>query len=219
MCTLLLGVILLDTVNLDPKYKKVTPKDIDYAKKLSKALQFDDNKQVKFCFNKFRILIPYSIKKTLFEELQGKRFDVSSLSTYDLLRADYKQWKMNQVVVGISSCKRSFAEWFEKDPDITRDAERICTNFKLDILFIMTQFMDSKNEMRRELGIFTKKKDLHDNVVTFLMTTDLKLEAIETQKSQTLSQNEKIITFYTQKNVGLSRKQLQPFLDSFYSKK
>jgi len=202
MCTLLLGVILLDTVNLDPKYKKVTPKDIDYAKKLSKALQFDDNKQ-----------------KTLFEELQGKRFDVSSLSTYDLLRADYKQWKMNQVVVGISSCKRSFAEWFEKDPDITRDAERICTNFKLDILFIMTQFMDSKNEMRRELGIFTKKKDLHDNVVTFLMTTDLKLEAIETQKSQTLSQNEKIITFYTQKNVGLSRKQLQPFLDSFYSKK
>ena len=43
---LLLGVILLDTVNLDPKYKKVTQKDIDRAEELTKRLNFNAENQV-----------------------------------------------------------------------------------------------------------------------------------------------------------------------------
>lgn len=198
---LLLGTILLDTVNLDPKYKKVTPKDTDYAVRLAQKINFESNKQ-----------------KELFDVLQEKRFDVSSLQTYDLLRADYKQWQMGNVMVGISSCKRSFAEWFQKDPNMTKDCERVTINMKLDIHFIMTQFMDNQNNMCRELGIYTKNKQLHDGAVAFLKTTDLELQEIYPEKAAQLSQGV-IITFYKQKNVGASRKQLQPLLDSFYSKK
>lgn len=89
---------------------------------------------------------------------------------------------------------------------------------KLDIHFIMTQFMDNQNNMCRELGIYTKNKQLHDGAIAFLKTTDLELEEIYPEKAAQLSQGV-IITFYKQKNVGASRKQLQPFLDSFYSKK
>ncbi len=43
---LLLGTILIDTVNLDPVYKKVTKKDEEVAEQLRKPLGIDTNAQV-----------------------------------------------------------------------------------------------------------------------------------------------------------------------------
>lgn len=198
---LLLGTILLDTVNLDPKYKKVTPKDESIAKTLSAKLKFTSEQQT-----------------TFFNELQEKRFDVSALGTYDLLRADYKQFQMNKVSVGISSCKRSFKEWFQKDPNFIANVDRYFNNSKIDILFIMTQYMDEKNAMHRELGTYSKDKNLHNEALEFLKTTDLNLVPINNETTNALSKGH-VISFYDQKNIGASRKQLQPFLDGFYKKK
>lgn len=50
IATLLLGTILLDTVNLNPKYKKVTQKDKLMVEHLCKVLKYNQNDQV--CYYK-----------------------------------------------------------------------------------------------------------------------------------------------------------------------
>ncbi|KAF9936951.1 Exopolyphosphatase [Mortierella alpina] len=88
---LLLGPVLIDTRNLNPEFKKVTPLDVKIAQQL----------------------MPYtadhSCLTSMFTTIDKARQDTSKLSFYDLLRKDYKEWVVNQtstgetVLVGMSS--------------------------------------------------------------------------------------------------------------------
>jgi len=201
---LLVGTILLDTVNLDPKHKKVTPKDEEAVAKLSQIVKYDD----KFRFN-------------LFTTLQDTRFDQSSMSSYDLLRVDYKQWTM-AVEVGIGSHKVPIKVWLQKDSKIVETLEKYLLSRKLDILFVMTAYFEPPNSDKffRELLVYTTKKDLMQPVVDFLQKkTDLNLMPIEQESSKKLNDSHHFISFFNQGNIGHSRKQLQPFLMDLYSKK
>ena len=64
---LLLGTILLDTVNLAEQAGRTTPKDSEMVRRL-------------------HALRPHLEKETIFNNLQTAKFDVSCLSTVDLLR-------------------------------------------------------------------------------------------------------------------------------------
>ena len=64
---LLLGTILLDTVNLSEQAGRTTPKDLDMVQRL-------------------HALRPHLDLTGFFDNLQNAKFDVSMLSTIDLLR-------------------------------------------------------------------------------------------------------------------------------------
>ncbi|XP_073178581.1 exopolyphosphatase PRUNE1 isoform X1 [Lepidochelys kempii] len=82
---LLLGTILLDCVNMTPEAGKVTPKDSQYVALLE---------------SKFPDLPARSI---LFEALQTAKFDVSGLTTDQMLRKDLKALSSDGLVLAISA--------------------------------------------------------------------------------------------------------------------
>jgi len=198
---LLLAPIILDTVNLDPKFEKVTKKDEAVAVDLIKAAHFTAD-----------------LQKDFFEKLQHERFSVDSLSTYDLLRCDYKQWTMGKWEVGVASAKTPLKIWLEKDPDLPKEFEKYLRLRKLHILYAMTQYMEG-NDMKRELIVFTPNRELLEESKKFLLSSDLKLTEVEQGKAASMSTKDFSIALFSQANVAASRKQLQPLLVDNYEKK
>ncbi|KAL9653365.1 hypothetical protein ABK040_002001 [Willaertia magna] len=205
---LLLGTILLDTMNLDPKFKKVTPKDEEQAKRLINILNYSKEQQ-----------------DNLFNALFTERFDVSNLNSYDLLRSDYKDWKMGNTMVGISTAKRSLEDWYEKDQNLIQSFEHFYQNKSLDILYIMFAYSDKENNFKRQLGVYTKQKELFEKSIEYLeqqCKEELNLTPITTTTTVTTTllkekkKEDEYLTFYQQHNIASSRKVLQPLLTKFH---
>lgn len=185
--TLILGTILLDTVNLDPEAGRVTDADSAVAEKLASITGAD--------------------LQALFDKLQFEKFNVSSLGSYDLLRKDYKDWQMGPVKCGISSVLMSAEDWKKKDPELKEAFGKYAFEKKLDILLAMNAFTEPS--FTRHLGVYVSDPDLRKKLVDFLEASDLGLEKFE-QIS-----NDGGVLFYNQKNLGMSRKKLQPVLNEF----
>ena len=186
--TLLLGTILLDTVNLDPEAGRVTDDDSKAAKEIIDISGLDSGK--------------------LFEKLQFEKFNVSSLDSYDLLRKDYKEWQMDSVKLGIGSVLLPIRKWVAKDPDIANECERYLKERDLDILLAMNAF--TSPEFTRQLVVFVPDDSLRADTIAFLEGSDLGLEKLDVNSSA------EGCTFYNQKNLGISRKKLQPILKNHF---
>jgi exopolyphosphatase len=185
---LLLGTILLDTVNLDPEAGRVTDDDAKAASSLVKITGLDN--------------------KELFDKLQFEKFNVSSLGSYDLLRKDYKEWQMGSVKLGIGSVLLPVEDWAAKDPEIASACDRYLKERKLDVLLSMNAF--TSPGFTRQLVIYIPDSSLRDKTVAFMEGSDLGLERLEINSS-----GDSCI-FYNQKNLGISRKKLQPLLKEFF---
>lgn len=186
--TLLLGTILLDTVNLDPEAGRVTDTDSTIAKNLVNITKAD--------------------MQTLFDKLQFEKFNVSSLASYDLLRKDYKQWRMGSVMCGIGSVLMSAEEWKQKDPELKQAFKQYASEKQLDVLIAMNAF--TQPSFTRHLGVYVSDPELRENLLRFLESSDLGLE-----KFDALSEKDGVL-FYNQKNLGMSRKKLHPVLSEFF---
>jgi exopolyphosphatase len=189
---LLLGTILLDTMNLNPEFKKVKEKDMKVANQLSSLCGYTLKDQME-----------------LYEKLQFERFNVDSLSSLDLLKSDYKEKKRNQVNIGISSVKCSLDNWIKKDSMLENVLNEFTKENGVDLLFCMNAYF-LKDEFFRDLLIYSKDKDLLKKMKHFLLVErdDLKLVKLE---HETLS-------IYSQKNIAASRKVLDPLLTEYFSK-
>jgi exopolyphosphatase len=186
--TLLLGTILLDTVNLDPEAGRVTDDDSKAAKEIIEISGLDSKK--------------------LFDKLQFEKFNVSSLGSYDLLRKDCKEWQLGSVKLGIGSVLLSVEDWTAKDPKITDAFDSYLKKKKLDVLLAMNAF--TSPEFTRQLVIYIPDSDLRSKTVSFMEGSDLGLEKLDINSSSTGC------IFYNQKNLGISRKKLQPLLKEFF---
>ena len=185
---LMLGTILLDTVNLDPEAGRVTDDDSKAAEEIVDLTGLDSGK--------------------LFEKLQFEKFNVSSLGSYDLLRKDYKEWQLGYVKLGIGSVFLPIEDWVSKDPDIASECERYLKERKLDILLAMNAF--TSPEFTRQLVIYVPDDSLRADTIAFLEDSDLGLEKLDVNSSA------KSCSFYNQKNLGISRKKLQPILKDHF---
>ena len=190
LATLLLGTILLDTVNLDPEAQRVTPEDNAVAGHLMELTGLD--------------------QKTLFDRLQFEKFNVSALGSYDLLRKDYKEWTLGKVKCGISSVLMSAEEWLKKDPQILAAFTAYQQERDLDILLAMGAYTDP--DFRRNLAVFVPATALRKTLLDFLEDSDLALELMPTDHPE-----ESGLIFYSQGNLGVSRKKLQPLLTRLFS--
>ncbi len=188
---LLSGAILLDTVNLDPEAKRVTPRDELIARRLLKLTGTDQNE--------------------LFELLQYKKFDVCTLRTVDLLRKDYKEWKIGKVKYGISSVLMPLKQWIEKDPDIVREFSNYAKSKELDLLLAMNAYNDP--DFHRELVVFSPDRDLREKLHAFFKELDLGLDDLDPGKLK----DAHTIAFFKQGNLAKSRKRLQPVLNNFFT--
>jgi exopolyphosphatase len=186
---LLLGTILLDTVNLDPEAKRATEKDHQAVETLTDLTNAD--------------------RQALFDALQFEKFNVSALSTADLLRKDYKQWQMGESRVGISSVLLSIADWLRKDGNLSASLARYLRGQRLDVLIGMNAYTDP--EFTRELVVYCPDEGLRARLLGFLEDSDLGLSAIDSELVDSGTR------LYEQANMGYSRKKLQPLLDGFFA--
>lgn len=189
--TLLLGTILLDTVNLDPEAGRVTDDDLEIARQLMAITSLD--------------------KDVLFKKLQFEKFNVSSLGSYDLLRKDYKEWKMGAVKCGIGSVLLPVEQWMSKDPHMVAACDRYLKERGLDILFAMNAFTNP--DFSRQIVVYIPDDTLRKKTLKFLESSELGLKEIDTSSLKDANN----CAFYNQTNLGISRKKFQPMLNEFFN--
>jgi len=186
---LLLGTILLDTVNLDPEAKRATPKDQQIVEQLLSLSGAD--------------------RKGLFDMLQKEKFNVSALDTADLLRKDYKEWKMGSCQVGVSSVLLPIADWLVKDKRLAASLADYVSARKLDVLIAMNAYTEP--QFTRELVVYCPDATLRGRLLNFLTTSELGLSPISA------TTGDEAAALFAQANQSYSRKKLQPLIDGFFT--
>ena len=188
--TLLLGTILLDTVNLDPVADRVTVKDQTIAARLGEIAEADTD--------------------DLFRRLEAEKFNVSALGTADLLRKDYKAWETPSGTYGMSTVLTSLEEWIAKDPDLVGGLDAFLRSRGLACLVVMMAYT-GHGDFRRQLAVYMPNLDLATDLTAMLAASDLGLNPI---RPASLA-DAKLALFFTQRNTAISRKKLQPLLHGF----
>jgi len=192
--TLLLGTILLDTVNLDPGAGRVTEKDRIMAARLGEVCNRD--------------------AQDLFTKLQVEKFNVSNLGTGDLLRKDYKAWNTQTGTYGMSTVLISTGDWIDRDPDLVEGMKAFALSQRLACLLAMMAYTDIQGTFRRELALCASDPELLAELTGILEAGDLDLKRIQPAG---LAASDQLMLF-VQGNISISRKKLQPMLDRFFSK-
>merc|ERR1719223_1716895 len=191
----LLGVILIDSANLDPAAKKVCPRDSAAAAAMMR-------------------IAPSPGQPELFQMLDAAKFDGGfwdSLTIQQCCRYDYKEFTTAGKKYGLSSClcsldvlasKRGWAE------EVTKRAG------ELDLFGVLTQVKPAGGgPAARQLMLYASDASLTQRAATFAQaynSPSLQLEPIPVAGPGGLQA-------FAQKNVGASRKQVQPCIGSFFT--
>ena len=184
---LLLGTILLDTVNLDPEAQRATDQDRNVVDAL--------------------LNLTGANRKQLFDKLQEEKFNVSSLDSADLLRKDYKEWKLGDQNVGFASVLLSVKDWLQKDAQLSSSLATYASACNLDVLIAMNAY--TQPQFTRELVVYCADEALRKKLLAFLEGSDLGLSKID-------GSVEANTALYAQANLGYSRKKLQPVMSDFF---
>lgn len=189
---LLLGTILLDTINLDPRAARSTDKDKEVVRQLQ---------------DKYPVALD-----ELYRSVSTAKFDVSGLSTLDLLRKDYKALPtyVNNLNVGISSISGlSLSEFFSRT-QVQQNLLEYCHSSSLDVLVIMfLYFVESLDDPPRgQIAVCGPHEDAKRKLAEHLSKSgELKLRQF--------SESYQKCFVYDQENLTASRKVVFPLVLEF----
>ncbi|KAL0591044.1 Exopolyphosphatase PRUNE1, partial [Plecturocebus cupreus] len=190
---LLHGTIVLDCVNMDLKIGKATPKDSKYVEKLE-------------------ALFPDLPKRNdIFDSLQKAKFDVSGLTTEQMLRKDQKTIYRQGLKVAISAIYMDLEAFLQRS-NLLAELHTFCQAHSYDVLVAMTIFFDTHNEPVRQLAIFCPHVALRTTICEVLehsQSPPLKLTP-----TSSIHPN---LHAYLQGNTQVSRKKLLPLLQEALS--
>ena len=239
---LLLGVILLDSVNLQPSAGKVTPRDVNAVQFL---LERTDWQELQHCSNSQSSTpaLPWSVPDdqhtpprpdttALFAALQNAKFDPTfwkSLSVRDALRLDYKLFTTTSrnnnktVSLGMSTVLLSLTDfWQNQDGSVTDRIREYMQEVQVDFLAILLSFSTSPADgrsvqMQRQLILcgnehFTAMTDL----VHFLHHSSHSLLELSEIQEMITTADGLTVRFFNQGNAKASRKQVAPLLLRFF---
>jgi exopolyphosphatase len=194
VATLLTGTILLDTVNLDDEAGRVTEADMNVA----------------------ALLLPICplLREDLFSRVQEAKFNVQGLTTVDLLRKDYKEWQLGKMRCGIGSALLPVADWCAMDNDLAAGFAAYADQQQLDLLLSMNAY--TSPDFQRDLIIFSPTEERLQQLVQFLNDKDLDLRPVSCPDQLPAANG--FIGLYSQGNLAVSRKKLQPLLADFSAK-
>ncbi|KAI9297203.1 DHH phosphoesterase [Neoconidiobolus thromboides FSU 785] len=209
---LLLGPILVDTVNLKGEYGRVTDKDRNVANELGDIIKNESSGE--FTFDDY------------FKQLNQAKKEVGSMNTVQLLRRDFKTWEVKKgISLGISSIINfDLKDWRIRDKKESEQGEysnllSSCQEFSegsdLTILIVLLSkeysSPDKDDLFRREMVIYTK-----DRCLLKYIQNQLEKCAILNLKNLDYIKNTKFIETnfigYEQKNISASRKVSYPII-------
>ncbi|XP_025934927.1 exopolyphosphatase PRUNE1 isoform X3 [Apteryx rowi] len=185
---LLHGTILLDCVNLSPAGGKVTPRDTACVTLLE---------------SRFPEL---PARDVIFKALQAAKFDVSGLTTEQMLRKDLKALSSDELALGISGIYMDL-EVFLRRPGLLQDLEAFCQARGFAGLVAMTVSFNERSEPFRQLAVYSQREAVRSAMCRVLeeaTTPSLHLQALPSPWP--------CINAYTQGNTLASRKKVLPIL-------
>uniref|UniRef100_A0A8C2CAE1 Prune exopolyphosphatase n=1 Tax=Cyprinus carpio TaxID=7962 RepID=A0A8C2CAE1_CYPCA len=188
---LLYATIILDCVNMAPEAGKVTPKDSQYAVFLEKR------------FPK----LPQ--RGALFQSLQNAKFDVSGLSTEQMLLKDMKAASGGDLKLAVSVIYMTL-EAFLQRRGLQQDLCDFCHNHNYNLVVAMTiSFIDNK-EPFRQLAVYSSSTVNREEIS----------EALEKAKNPSLdlkpmSSPYPDVKAFIQGNTLASRKKVMPIITDF----
>jgi len=191
LAALLLGTILIDTVNLDPGAGRATPRDHAVTKHLKPIAGLDTDK--------------------FYQGIRAAKSDISEMDTRDLLRRDCKTFQFNKVICTVASVPLALEQWMVRDMDLAKGIETYAEEEQADIL--MTMNTQRTPEFSRGIAVFCKSPVLF-TTISAMLAFNLDLELIPPPQGFKCGD----VHFFRQGNLSLSRKKLEPILDQYVSK-
>jgi len=201
---LLLSPILSDTLNLTRDSSgRTTDKDVQIATQLAGCV--DTSLPVQDTF------------KSVYDFTETAKFDTSSISSFDLLRKDYKQFSITsenrtQLVIGISAIPISFQVWDQRESNLRTHFEEFRKTRGLNGLFVML-LHTTDDVFHRELACYSPDPVMYDEMVKFIHSFDLNPVPLELPNQE----KQPDVSFYEASTV-YSRKKYSPLMCSYFSK-
>jgi len=235
LAILLLGTMLLDTVNMSPKAGKGTPRD---AAVMQRVLEETDWSQ--FTLPDDILAIDNNGETThapdptrLFEKLQDAKFSPdfwNGLTAEQAIRMDFKSFSVpatdsiSESSLGIGSILLEMDHFFQKHEDaLTQIMTRVMEEDQSELLGLMFNTFSTGDQKRRQLAIASYDKPTVDKLIKYLTVDkvtnpDLEIEVLHRQEENEAGINKG--TLYVvrmeQGNVAASRKQVAPILMEFF---
>ncbi|KAJ8339629.1 hypothetical protein SKAU_G00342620 [Synaphobranchus kaupii] len=188
---LLYGSIILDCVNMAPEAGKVTPKDRQYAR---------------FLESRFPDLPP---RTPLFQSLQNAKFDISALTTEQMLLKDMKAVSGGDLKVAVSVVYMKLDAFLQRR-SLQQELCEFCHKHRFNLLVAMTISFDENSEPFRQVAVYSSSTLYREEVS----------QALERAQSPCLSLTPMSSPYadvkaYLQENTLASRKKLLPILKDF----
>ncbi|XP_064898905.1 exopolyphosphatase PRUNE1 isoform X1 [Columba livia] len=185
---LLHGTILLDCVNLSPAAGKVTPRDVACVSLLEQRFP------------------ELPARDTIFQALQAAKFDVSGLTTEQMLRKDLKVLSSDELLLAVSAIYVDL-ETFLRRPGLLPELEGFCRARGYAGLVAMTISFNERNEPARQLAVYSQRETLRSAVCRALEE-----ETSPSLQLQPLASPWPCVATYAQGNALASRKKVLPVL-------
>jgi exopolyphosphatase len=229
LATLLIGVILIDSVNLDESIGKVTQRDRDAVVELIQHTEW------KPCESKSYLVTGsngymYVDTGILFDTLQRAKYENSFWNNIAVERAlayDYKEFdagldRQNRGIFGIASILMPGSEFIAKEDFALQTLEFMRTN-QLSFLAIMFAYYDSESgdTLSRQLGFCVDQTIELDSLVNDMLSSQAYKDAnlgLKQVDGMPFERSDDGLHFYlfNQENVKPSRKQIGPMLEEVY---
>ncbi|CAH2327147.1 prune homolog [Pelobates cultripes] len=196
LASLLHGTIVLDCVNMATVAGKVTPKDSEYVTLLE---------------NIFPDLPP---RTAVFNSLQKAKFDVSDLTTEQMLRKDMKTLMSRDICLAISAIYISLEDFLHRI-NVESDLRVFCDKHGYNVLITMAITFSSENEPVRQIAVYSPHQE-HRTLVCKVLeqatNPPLDLSPIASNPCENLAA-------YHQGKTTASRKKVLPLLKDFLRKR
>ncbi|MFT7811233.1 protein prune homolog [Arapaima gigas] len=190
-CSLAAGTIVMDCVNMAPAAGKVTPKDSQFAAWLE---------------SRFPDLPP---RGALFQSLQSAKFDVSGLTTEQVLLKDMKVASGGDLSLAVSVVYMTL-EAFLQRRGLQQELCEFCHKHRFSLLVAMTISFNENNEPFRQLAVYSSSTLYREEVS----------QALESAQNPCLDLSPVSSPFadvkaYLQGNTVASRKKVLPIIKDF----
>lgn len=190
---LLHGTIILDCVNMDPRMGKATPKDSVFVEKLE-------------------ALFPDLPKRSdIFDFLQKAKFDVSGLTTEQMLRKDQKTICRQGTKVAISVIYMDLEAFLQRS-GLVAELHAFCQAHGCDALIAMAIYFTPHEEPVRQLAVFCPSAALQATICGVLERSP-----VPSLRLTPLPSTHPHLQAYLQGNTQVSRKKVLPLLQEALS--
>ncbi|XP_036371924.1 exopolyphosphatase PRUNE1-like [Megalops cyprinoides] len=188
---LLYGTIVLDCVNMAPEAGKVTPKDSQYAFLLE---------------SRFPDLPP---RGALFQSLQSAKFDVSGLTTEQMLLKDMKAASGGDLKLAVSVVYMTLDAFLQRR-GLKQELCEFCHKHRFNLVVAMTISFNENNEPFRQLAVYSSSTLYREEVSQALERAQNPCLNLSPMSSPYAD-----VKAYIQGNTLASRKKVLPIVKDF----